>query len=110
MTIYNEIKAERERAHAMHVAHGGSVERLSVVDHARLDVIYEEIGEVAREFNEARNNVRPIDLAALRKELIQVAAMSAAWADAIGEYWPESRGAYVGCPGSQGAAWADAIG
>ena len=40
--------------------------------------------KVAKEFNEARHRGGPVDLPALRKELIQTAAMAVAWADAIG--------------------------
>ena len=94
VSIYGEVLAERERAHRKHGA--TSMEMLPVTDMTRLSVLVEEIGEVAREFNEARHRThaellpqtereQSIDLAALRKELIQVAAMAAAWADAIGD-------------------------
>lgn len=84
MSIWNEVAAERVRAHAKHGA--TSMESMPVddPDGARRDIITEEIGEVAREFNEARHDRRSVDLAKLRKELIQVAAMTGAWADAIG--------------------------
>jgi hypothetical protein len=92
VTIYDEIAAERERAHAKHGA--TSMEMLPAVDMTRLSVLGEEYGEVCREFNEARHRQhrgllpqeereKSVDLAALRRELIQVAAMAAAWADAI---------------------------
>jgi NTP pyrophosphatase (non-canonical NTP hydrolase) len=81
--IYQEIRAERERAHAKHQT--TSMEQRDVAALVRLAVLVEEIGEVAREFNEARHRgeERP-DLAALRTELIQVAALAATWADNIG--------------------------
>lgn len=45
--------------------------------------VYDEIWqERTREFNEADIHERPVDLEALRTELIQTAAMAAAWADA----------------------------
>jgi NTP pyrophosphatase (non-canonical NTP hydrolase) len=92
--IYREIRAERIRAHRKHGA--TSMEELPVTDMTRLSVLMEEVGEVAREFNEARHRQhrgllpqaereQSLDLAALRRELIQTAAMAAAWADAIGE-------------------------
>lgn len=70
------------------------MEAMPVTDMTRLSVLMEEVGEVAREFNEARHRTHggllaqleretAIDLQALRKELIQVAAMAVAWADVI---------------------------
>ena len=92
LSIYAEVAAERRRAH---VKHGEtSMERLPVTDMTRLSVLMEEVGEVAREFNEARHRahlgllpeaerVESIDIILLRKELIQVAAVAVAWADAL---------------------------
>lgn len=80
MTIYDEIAAERARAHAKHGAK--SMESAAPDDMKRFRILSEEVGEVAREFNEADIHDRPVDLAALRAECIQVAAMAAAWADA----------------------------
>jgi hypothetical protein len=80
LTIYDEIHAERWRAHAKHGA--TSMESFPVDDLNRLAILTEEVGEVAKEFNEARHEARPVDLLQLRTELIQVAAMAAAWADA----------------------------
>lgn len=80
-SVYDEIRSERERAHAKHG--DKSMESWSPADYARLAILTEEIGEVAREFNEAEIHERDPDMAALRKELIQVAAMAAAWADSI---------------------------
>jgi hypothetical protein len=83
--IWDEVRDERARAH---IKHGGtSMESLPVDDLTRLTVLMEEVGEVAREFNEARHRQAQsnpgLDRYAIRKELIQVAAMAAAWADAI---------------------------
>jgi NTP pyrophosphatase (non-canonical NTP hydrolase) len=80
MMIWEEVQAERERAHAKHG--DTSMEALPVDDLTRLTVLTEEVGEVARCFNEARHRP-PLDAAALREELIQVAAMAGAWADAL---------------------------
>lgn len=80
-TVYEEIAAERARAHAKHG--DNSMESHSPQDYHRLAILTEEVGEVAREFNEAEIRGTDIDLMALRTELIQVAAMAAAWADVI---------------------------
>jgi hypothetical protein len=89
MAVYDDIRAERERAHA---AHGPtSAEALAVTDLARLAVLVEEMGEVAREFNDTRHHARGpsgampgVNLDRLRNELVQLAATAAAWADNIG--------------------------
>jgi NTP pyrophosphatase (non-canonical NTP hydrolase) len=80
--IWDEVQAERDRAHAKHG--DTSMEALPVDDLTRLTVLMEEVGEVAREFNEARHHP-PLDRGRLRKELIQVAAMAGAWADVLTE-------------------------
>lgn len=82
MSIYDEIAAERARALAKHG--DGSMDRASRTDPIRLAILVEEVGEVAKEFNDARHDLSDLDLEALRKELIQVAAMAAAWADVLG--------------------------
>lgn len=95
--IYDEVRAERARAHQKHG--NTSMEAFPVDDMNRLPILVEEVGEAAKEFNEARHAGGPVDLARLRKELIQTATMAAAWADAI--CW--------GCKGtkldSSGANW-----
>lgn len=94
LRIWVDVEMERRRAHAKHGE--TSMESLPITDMTRLSVLMEEVGEVAREFNEAtlRTHARQlpqaereqsVDMAALRKELIQVAAMAGAWADAIPE-------------------------
>jgi NTP pyrophosphatase (non-canonical NTP hydrolase) len=80
-SIYIEVRAERERAHAKHGA--TSMEAFPVDDMNRLAILMEEVGEVAREFNEARHDDRPVDLPKLREELVQSATMAIAWADVI---------------------------
>ena len=82
-SVYDEIRTERERAHAKHGA--TSMESAPVDDPTgrRYRILAEEVGEVAKEWNDAEHDGRPVDLAAVRKELIQVAAMAAAWADRI---------------------------
>jgi hypothetical protein len=81
MDIWDEVRAERERAHAKH----GETSMESAGAHdptgRRLRILVEEVGEVAKEFNDADHDQRPVDLALLRKELIQVSAMAGAWAD-----------------------------
>lgn len=79
--LYDEITVERERAHEKHG--DTSMESFDTDDMNRLAILMEEVGEVAREFNEARHGDRPLDVGRLRKELIQTAAMAVAWADAI---------------------------
>lgn len=81
MSIYHEIEAERDRAHAKHGA--TSMESMGRRDPQRFLILAEEVGEVANEFNEARHEGREVDTVKLREELIQVAAMATAWADAI---------------------------
>lgn len=77
--IFGEIAAERIRAHEKH---GDTSMESSAPDTLRrLAILTEEVGEVAKEFNDAEHDGRPVDLVRLRKELIQVAAMAAAWAD-----------------------------
>lgn len=80
--VWQEAQAERDRAHAKHG--DKSMESWAPNDYARLAILMEEIGEVAREFNEAELRSGDIDLTALRAELIQVTAMAGAWADSIG--------------------------
>jgi hypothetical protein len=84
--IYEDVNNERERAHALHGFNSmeGPHEAHDPYG-VRKDILIEEIGEVSKEFNEARIAGRAVDLKALRKELIQVAAMACAWADAIDE-------------------------
>lgn len=74
MTIYDEIQAAREAAHAKHGAQ--SIEGIVPKDSRWLSILVEEVGEVAHELTyDATGD--------LRKELIQVAAVAAAWVDAI---------------------------
>lgn len=73
--IWDEVKHERERAHAKHG--DKSMEALAPTDYARLVILVEEVGEVAHALTYDG------DLANLRAELIQVSAMAGAWADAI---------------------------
>jgi hypothetical protein len=80
--VYVDIDVERLRAS---LAHGAdSMEAAPVDSLRRLAILLEEVGEVAKEFNEAAIGRRPVDLVRLRRELIQTAAMAAAWAEAAG--------------------------
>lgn len=81
--VYDRIRAERERAH---VKHGEtSMESAGCVDPIRLAILVEEVGEVARALNEYRHEAGDTEAIAeqLDSELIQVAAMAAAWSAAL---------------------------
>lgn len=73
------IQLEATGAHAQH----GDQSMLgpSHTDDRRLAILTEEVGEVARELNDAAIGDRPIDRDRLVKELIQVAAMAATWVE-----------------------------
>lgn len=76
----HEAMQERIRAHAKHVGtHAGSREQQPHDDPLWLPIIVEEIGEVARALNDRE------PLGRLRAEVIQVAAMALAYADALEE-------------------------
>lgn len=84
MSIYDEVRAERKRAHDKHG--DTSMESQGITSLRRLAILTEEVGEVARVFNDARHrgdNGSPAMVSELRSELVQVAAVAAAWADAI---------------------------
>ncbi|MCW2674808.1 MAG: hypothetical protein JWP14_3397 [Frankiales bacterium] len=81
VTDEHAARVERGRAHLKHGE--SSMEELPVTDLTRLTVLVEEVGEVARAFNEWRHT-GTLDRLGLRSELIQVAAMAGAWADALG--------------------------
>lgn len=92
-TVYEEIAAERARAHAKHGA--ASCEGLPSLDLNRLAILMEKVGGVAREFNELRAwqekhpNLNAATWLAdylwthLRAEVIQVAAVASGWADSF---------------------------
>jgi NTP pyrophosphatase (non-canonical NTP hydrolase) len=71
------IQAEATRAHLKHGEH--SMMGRSHTGDRRLAILMEEVGEVARELNDAEIDGRPADRYSLVKELIQVAAMAASW-------------------------------
>lgn len=71
------IADERLRAHAKHSLTGRSCEQMSHDDPIWLAVLTEEVGEVARAMCDHSG------WSHMWKELIQVAAMATAWADAI---------------------------
>lgn len=79
--VGEELRSERIRAHEKHRDH--SMEFWPTLSPERYLVLAEEVGEVAKEFNDAKVEDRPIDVAALRKELVQVAAMAVAWVAAL---------------------------
>lgn len=81
--IFAEVQAERERAHAKHG--DTSMESKPWDAERRLTILTEEVGEVARAYNEREhgNLVGDAFTAQLRSELIQCAAMATAWADVV---------------------------
>lgn len=81
VSIWTEVADERARAHAKHGSR--SMESLPAVALRRLAILLEEVGEVAKEFNDADVENRGVDLPKLRAELIQVSAMAGAWADVL---------------------------
>lgn len=85
--VYADINDERIRAHTKHYENGDSMECAEWDDPAWLPVLMEEVGEVARVLCEIRHqtNGKPglFDANNLREELVQVAAMAAAWIRAL---------------------------
>ena len=79
--VAGEIVDERVRAHAKHREH--SMESWPALSAERYLILAEEVGEVAKEFNDATVESRPIDRPALRTELLQVATMAVAWVAAL---------------------------
>ncbi len=73
------IQAEATRAHLRHGEH--SMLGTAQTDERRLAILTEEVGEVARELNDAAIDGRPADRDKLVKELIQAGAMCAAWVE-----------------------------
>jgi NTP pyrophosphatase (non-canonical NTP hydrolase) len=82
---YFDIQRERERAHEKWSANGTSMEDEAWDAPRWLAVLVEEVGEVARTFNEERHGhlTRPEMMKELRTELVQTCAMGCAWIDAI---------------------------
>ena len=82
---YHEVHRERIRAHEKHRKLAGSRERAPWDDPLWLPVLVEEVGEVARAQCEAKIKGQPEAKAraALREELVQVAAMTCAWICAL---------------------------
>lgn len=84
--VYDDIRAERYRAHVKHQDKpGGSMEMHRWESADWIDVLGEEVGEVHRARCDHRHELLSDAeyVAALRSELVQVAAMAAAWIDAI---------------------------
>ena len=73
------IQAEATRAYLVH----GCKSMFYGTDERKFAILAEEVGEVARELNEAVIHDRPVDKDRLVKELIQVAAMAATWVQAL---------------------------
>lgn len=83
MYTYEEMHQERIRAHAKHG--DKSAEGRPWNDPSMRDILVEEVGEVARVFNEfALGNLTEQEARAeLRKELVQCGAMVAAFIDNV---------------------------
>jgi len=96
------VQAEATGAHAKHGDH--SMLGPSQTDDRRLAILTEEVGEVARELNDAAIGDRPIDRDKLVKELIQVAAMAATWVEAL-EGTPPRLRSQQAAEGITGIGW-----
>lgn len=95
-TIYWEIDEERDRAHRKHGKSSMAAQPPDSID--RIVILLEEVGELAKEFNDARHRARSrpwwlrllrpgryatLDLPSVRKEAVQIAAMAADLAESI---------------------------
>lgn len=78
----------RERGRQEHLRETGKFRQtcaaVDMAPHAKLAVLAEEFGEVARHVTEYLIEPSRLDDAELREELIQVAAVAAAWAESLG--------------------------
>jgi hypothetical protein len=83
MSVWDDVFAERMRDHELHGP--ASMEAMAWNDLRRLAVLTEEVGEVARWFNERPRTTTTADVSldALHSELVQVAAVAIAWADKV---------------------------
>lgn len=73
------INAEATRAHVRH----GQMSMMNGTNDRRHRILVEEVGEVARELNDAEIEARAVDRDKLVKELVQFAAMAAIWIEAL---------------------------
>lgn len=84
--IYVEIATERRRAHAKHDTTGHSAEKQGPMWWRWMPILTEELGESAEAWQDLAN-AEPEQygnaLRHLKTELVQVAAMAAAWADSV---------------------------
>ena len=80
---YTDVHRERIRAHEKHGARDNSRENARWTDPEWLAILVEEVGEVAHELTYDVQSQKKRDR--LRAELVQVAAMSTAWIEAIDE-------------------------
>jgi NTP pyrophosphatase (non-canonical NTP hydrolase) len=74
------VQAEATRAHLRHGKHSMLNE---TSNDRRNSILTEEVGEVARELNDAEIDGRPVDRDKLVRELIQSAAMCLTWVEAL---------------------------
>lgn len=84
--VYSDVHVERSRAHGLHDDHGQSMERKTWDDPRWLGVVVEEVLESVQE--RVTNYAQP-NVAMLRNELVQSAAMICAWIDSIDATWEE---------------------
>lgn len=82
--VYMDVNGERWRAHMkFQGSAAGSRENAPWDDPKWLPVLLEEVGEVAKELNEAALDPTGDYRESMRAELVQVAAMACAWISAI---------------------------
>jgi NTP pyrophosphatase (non-canonical NTP hydrolase) len=84
--VLDLIAAERERQEQLHAGkklQGAHCSARGVSNAAKLAVLTEDVGEVAKQINEGTLLTK--DRAKLRKELIQVAAVATGWAESLDE-------------------------
>jgi len=75
------VQMEATRAHILHG--DSSMLYPGHTNDRRNSILVEEVGEVARELNDAEIGNRPVDRDKLVKELIQSAAMCLTWVEAL---------------------------
>lgn len=82
-SVYADVAAERLRAHQKHSAKGHSSEQLDGLHQDWPYILLEELAEALTELIRRFNYDGDSNVDNLRSELIQVAAMATAWAEAL---------------------------
>ncbi len=88
-TVLSDITAERHRQDFLQATgkFDRGIDDASLTDSDRLTILGEEFGEVAEHVaDHIAKPSRPIDVAGLREELIQVAAVAVAWVEYLDLY------------------------